>query len=92
MWPSKHKWPLNDFEDEPGSSLNANYPSAEAFRDQLVADLEAQIDRGWAFRITLGEAQKDFDLVSVAPLSVIQEGEEKFRTLYDESKRVRVNH
>ena len=91
-WPPKHKWPLNEFDDEPCSALNANYPSAEVFRSVLEADLEDQVKRGWAFRTTLEAAQGEYDLVSIAPLSVIQEAEDKFRTLYDGSNRVRVNH
>ena len=74
------------------SELNGNYPSAKVYHAELLADLEEQQKRGWIVPMTLSEALNRFDLVSVAPMSVLKEQEDKFRVLYDGSNKVRVNH
>ena len=73
VWPSKKKWPLGEFGEDPVSDLNSNYPSAREHREALVAELADQEDRGWALPMTLRQAQERFGEVCVAPLAVILE-------------------
>ena len=92
VWPSKAKWPLGEFDEEPVSELNSNYPSAKLHRQALLAELKQQEEWGWMVPMTLGEAQARFGVVSVAPLAVIEEKAGKTRTLHDASNSVRINH
>ena len=92
VWPAKSKWPLGEFDEEPVSELNSNYPSAKLHREALLAELKQQEEWGWMIPMTLGAAQARFGVVSVAPLAVIEEKAGKTRTLHDASNSVRVNH
>lgn len=92
VWPPKGKWPLDDFESEPCTPINGNYPSVALHKDALLKEIDEQLSRGWVVATTLGEAQKRFGNVTIASLAVIQDAEDKFRTLYDGTNRVRLNH
>ena len=92
VWPSKKKWPLGEYGEDPVSELNANYPSAREHRVALLAELKEQEDRGWVLPMTLKAAQTRFGEVCVAPLAVIEEKSGQTRTLHDASNGVQVNH
>ena len=92
VWPPKTKWPLPDYGVSPVYDLNDNYPSAKVYKEELKKELQDQLDRGWAVRMNLKDAQLRFGKISVAPLSIILERSGKFRTLLDASNRVQINH
>ena len=93
VWPPKRKWPLCEFgAEDVVSELNSNYPSAVVHREVLLAELEDQLKRGWAVETTLGAAQAKYGTVSISPLAIIEERGGKYRTLFDATRKVQVNH
>lgn len=92
VWPPKGRWPLEEFDAEVATQLNDNYPSVALHREVLMAEIRDQIEKGWAIETTLGDASKTYGDISIASLSVIQESEDKYRTLFDGTNRVRINH